>query len=92
MTDETNKKKNDDIEFKLKKKKTVSFEIIITTNEKKMIIIKKILIENNNFYMFEIFDVKNSIKQASAKYYFNNTILFLSFFETLTFDVKIFLK
>ena len=35
ITDETNKKKNDDIKFKSKKKRTISFEIVTTTNKKK---------------------------------------------------------
>ena len=41
LTNEVNKKKNNNVEFKLKKKKTINFEIVTTTNEKKMIIKKK---------------------------------------------------
>ena len=66
-----------------------------TTNEKKekeMIMKKKILIENNNFYMFEVFDVKNSIERILTKYHFDDTISILNFFETSTFDVEISLK
>ena len=59
---ETNEKKNDDVEFKQKKKKIINFEIVTTTNESKMMMKKEILIENKDFYIFEIFDVKNSIK------------------------------
>ena len=95
MTDEINEKKNDDVEFKLKKKKIISFEIVTTTNEKKekkMMMKKKISIENNDFYMFKIFDVKNSIERISTKYYFDDIMLILNFFETSTFDFEIFLK
>ena len=41
MTDEINKEKNDDVEFKQKKKKSISFEIVTTTNERKMMMKKK---------------------------------------------------
>ena len=60
MTDEINEKKNNDVEFKLKKKETINSKIVTTANEKKMMIKEKISIENNDFYMFEILDVKNS--------------------------------
>ena len=62
MISEANEKKNNDIEFKQKKKKLINFEIVTTANEEKIIIKEKVLIENNDFYMFEIFDVKNSIE------------------------------
>ena len=35
LINEINKKKNNDVEFKSKRKKIISFEIVITTNEKK---------------------------------------------------------
>ena len=60
MTDEINKKKNDDVEFKQKKKKLINFEIVTTAEKKEMIIKTKVSIENDDFYMFEILDVKNS--------------------------------
>ena len=41
LTNEANKKKNDNIKFKLKKKEMISFKIVTTTNEKKMMIKKK---------------------------------------------------
>ena len=41
MTNKTNKKKNDDVEFKQKKKKSINFEIMTTTSEEKMMIKKK---------------------------------------------------
>ena len=48
MTNEINEKKNDDVEFKQKKKKSISFKIVITAKEKEMMMKKKILIENND--------------------------------------------
>ena len=93
MTDKTNEKKNDDIEFKLKKEKIINFEIVMTTNEKKektMIMKKKISIENNDSYMFKTFDVKNSTERVSTKYYFDDSTSILNFFKTSTFDVEIF--
>ena len=63
LINEINKRKNDDAEFKLKKKKIISFEIVTTTEKKKkeeMIMKKKASIENNDFYILKIFDVKNS--------------------------------
>ena len=92
LTNEVNEKKNDDAEFKSKKKKIINFEIVTTTNERKMMIKKKVLIENNDFYMFEVFDVKNSIERISTKHYIDNTTSILNFFKTSTFDVEIFLK
>ena len=92
MTDETNAKKNDNIEFKSKKKKMISFEIVTTTNKRNVIMKKKISIENNNFYMFEIFDVKNSIKRASTKHHINDITSILNLFKTSTFDVEVFSK
>ena len=90
MTDEINAKKNNNIEFKLKKEKIINFKIVMMTNEKDVIIKEKISIENNNLYMFEILDVKNSIEWVSTKHYIDNTTLILNLFETSTFDVKIF--
>ena len=95
MTDEANEKKNDDVEFKLKKKRIVNFEIVTTTNEKKekkMMMKKEISIKNNDFYIFKTFDVKNSIERISTKYHFDDTTSISNFFKTSTFDVKIFLK
>ena len=66
-----------------------------TTNEKKekeMMMKRKISIENNDFYMFEIFDVKNSTERTLTKYYFDDIMSILNFFEASTFDVEIFLK
>ena len=87
-----NIKKNNDIKFKLKKKKMISFKIMMMMNEKNIMMKKEILIKNNNFYIFKIFNMKNLIKQISTKYYINNIILILNLFKTLTFNVKIFLK
>ena len=95
MIDEANEKKNNNVEFKLKKKKTINFKIVTTTNEKKekeMMMKKKISIENNDFYIFEVFDVKNSIERILIKYHFDDTTSILSFFKTSTFNVEIFLK
>ena len=92
MINEINEKKNNNVEFKSKKKKMINFKIVTTTNEKKIMIKKKVSIENNDFYMFEVLDVKNSIKRISTKHHINDTTLILNFFETSTFDVKIFLK
>ena len=94
MINGTNEEKNDNVEFKLKKKKTINFEVVTTTNkkERKMIIKEEISIENNDFYMFEAFDVKNSTEQISIKHYFDDTTSILSFFKTSTFDAEVFLK
>ena len=92
MTDETNAKKNDDVEFKLKKKKMINFEIVTTTNEKNVMMKKKVSIENNNFYMFGIFDVKNSIERISVKHHIDDTTSISNLFKISMFDVKIFLK
>ena len=95
MTNETDEKKNNDVKFKLKKKKTINFKIVTTTNkkkEKKMIIKKKISIKKNDFYMFETFDVRNSIERVSAKHHFDDITSISNFFKTSTFDVKISLK
>ena len=70
----------------------INFETVKMTNERKMMMKEKVSIENNDFYMFEIFDVKNSTERISTKYYFNDTTSFLSFSETLTFDAEVFLK
>ena len=88
MTDETNKKKNDDIEFKQKKKKLINFKIVTTTNEKEMMIKKKISVENDDFQMSEIFDVKNLIERASAKLVIDNTTTFLNIFENSSFNFE----
>ena len=92
MTNEVNAKKNDDVEFKSKKKKIISFKIVTTTNERNVMIKKEISIENNNFYMFKVFDVKNSTERISAKHHINDTTSILNLFETSTFDVEIFSK
>ena len=41
ITDETNAKKNNNIEFKLKKKRTINFKIVTTANKKNVMIKKK---------------------------------------------------
>ena len=92
MISETNEKKNDNVKFKQKKKKIISFEIVTTTNEKEIIMKIKASIENNDSYMFENFDMKNSIERISTKHYFDDIMLFSNFFEISTFDVEIFLK
>ena len=92
VTDETDAKENDNVKFKLKKKKTISFKIVTTTNERNVIMKKKVSIENNNFYMFETFNVKNSIERTSTKHHIDNTMLISNLFETLTFDVEIFIE
>ena len=76
----------------MKKKKTINFKVVTTTNEKKMMMKKKISIENNDFYMFENLDVKNLIERISLKYHIDDMTSFSNFFETSTFDAKIFLK
>ena len=63
-----------------------------TTNKKDVIIKKKVSIENNNSYMFETFDVKNSTEQILIKHHIDDTTSILNLFETLTFDIEIFLK
>ena len=76
MINEINEKKNNDVEFKSKKKKILNFKIVTTMNEKKkkkMMIKKEISIENNDFYMFKTFDVKNSTERILIKYHFDNT-------------------
>ena len=95
MINEINEKKNNDVEFKLKKKRTVNFEIITTANEKKkkkIIMKEKIVIENNDFDIFKIFDVKNAIERVLAKHHFDDITSTLNFFKISTFDVEIFLK
>ena len=92
MTNEINEKKNDNVEFKQKKKKLINFEIVTTTNEKKMIIKKKVSIKNDNFQMFEIFDVKNLIERISTKFVINNTTTFSNIFKNSSFNFEKFLK
>ena len=92
MTNETNAKKNDDVKFKSKKKKTISFEIVTTTNERNVMMKKKVSIENNDFYMFEIFDVKNSIERILTKHHINDTTSISNLFKTSTFNVEVFSK
>ena len=92
MTDETNEKKNDNVEFKQKKKKLISFEIVTTTSEKKMIIKKEISVEDDDFQMFEIFDVKNSIERTSAKLVIDDTTTFSNIFKNSSFDSEKFLE
>ena len=88
MTNETNKKKNNDVEFKQKKKKSINFKIVTRTKERKMMMKKKISIENNDSQMFEIFDVKNSTERVSAKFIINNTTTFLNIFKNLSSDFE----
>ena len=90
MTDETNAKKNDDVEFKLKKERTINFKVVTTADERDVMMKKKISIENNDLYMFKILDVKNSIERASAKHHIDDTTLILNLFETSTFNAEIF--
>ena len=90
IANKINQKKNDDVEFKLKKKRTINFEIVTTANEKNVIMKKKVSIKNNNFYMFKIFDVKNSIERISTKHHIDNITSFLNLFETSIFNVEIF--
>ena len=92
MINEINAKKNNDVEFKSKKKETINFEVVTTANEKDVMIKKKILIENNDSYMFETFDVKNSIKRILIKHHIDDTTSISNLFKTSTFNVKIFLK
>ena len=92
MTNKIKKKKNDDVEFKQKKKKLINIEIVTTANEKEMIIKKKISIENDDFQMFKIFNVKNSTEQISTKFVIDNTTSFLNLFEISSSDFKKFLK
>ena len=92
MTDETNKKKNNDVEFKQKKKRLINFEIVTTTNKEKMMMKKKVSIKNNNFYMSEAFDVKNSIERISTKFVVDDITTFLNIFENSSFDFEKFLK
>ena len=88
MTNEVNEKKNDDVEFKQKKKKSINFEIVTTTDEKKMMMKKKTSIENDDSQMFEIFDVKNSIERTSTKFVINDTTTFLSTSENSSSDFE----
>ena len=92
MINKINEKKNDDVEFKSKKKKTINFEIVTTADEKEIMMKKKVLIENNDFYMFETFNVKNSIERTSTKHHINNIMSILNLFETSTFNVETFLR
>ena len=92
MTSETNEKKNDDVEFKQKKKKSINFEAVATANEKKMMMKKKILVENDDFQMFETFDVKNSTERTSTKFVIDDTTTFSSIFKNSSFDSEKFLK
>ena len=92
MTNETNAKKNNDAEFKSKEKKMISFEIITTANEEDVMIKRKISIENNDFYMFEVFDVKNSTERISTKHHIDDITSISNLFKTSTFDVKVFSK
>ena len=92
MTDEADEKKNDDVEFKLKKKEMISFKIVTTTNEKEMMMKRKVSIEDNDSYMFESLDMKNLIERALLKYHIDDTMLFSKLSETSTFDAEIFSK
>ena len=88
MTNEANEKKNDDVKFKQKKKKSISFEAVTTTNERKMMMKKKVSVENDDFQMFEIFDVKNSTERTSAKFVIDDTTTSSNIFEDSSFDFK----
>ena len=74
------------------KKILITIKIVTTANKKEIIIKRKVSIANNNFYMFKIFDVKNSTERTSAKFVINNTTSFLNIFKILSFDFKKFLK
>ena len=66
-----------------------------TTNkkkEKKIIIKEKISIEDNNSYMFEIFNIKNSIERILTKHHFDDTTSISNSSEISMFNIKIFLK
>ena len=91
MTGGVNAKKNDNVEFK-SKKKMISFKIVTTANEKDVMMKEKISIENNDSYMFEILDMKDSTERILIKHYINDTTSISDLFETSTFDVEIFLK
>ena len=91
MTNEANEKKNDDVEFK-QKKKSINFEIVTTTNKKKMMMKEKISIKNDDFQMFEIFDVKNSTERISTKFIIDDIMTFSSTFENSSSDSEKFLK
>ena len=92
MTDETDEKKNDDVEFKQKKKKSINFEVVTTTMKRKMMIKRKVSVENDNFQMFEIFDVKNSTERILTKLVINDTTTFSNIFENSSFNFEKFLK
>ena len=49
MTNEINKKKNNDVEFKQKKKKLINFKIMTMTVKKEMMIKEKVSVENDDF-------------------------------------------
>ena len=88
MTNETNKKKNDDVEFKQKKKRLISFETVTTAMKKEMMMKKKTSIKNDDFQMFKTFDVKNSTERASAKLVINDTTTFSNTFENSLFNFE----
>ena len=62
MINKANEKKNDNVEFKQKKKKLINFKIVTTMNKKEIMMKKEISIEDDNFQMFKTFNVKNSIE------------------------------
>ena len=70
----------------------IDFEIVITTNKNEMMMKKKVSIKNKKFYIFKVFDVKNSAERISAKFIVDNTTIFLNIFENLSFNFKKFLK
>ena len=92
MTNKANEKKNDDVEFKQKKKKSINFEIVTTANERKIIMKKKVSIESDDFQMFETFDMKNLTERISTKLVINDTTTFLNIFENSLSDFEKFLK
>ena len=92
ITSGADEEKNDDVEFKQKEKKLISFEIVTTTNEKKMMIKRKVSIKSDDFQMFKILDVKNLFKRASAKLVIDDIIMFLNIFKNSSFDSEKFSK
>ena len=70
----------------------IKFDVVTTTNENEIMMKEKISIENNNFYIFEIFDVKNSIERVSTKFVVDNTTTFSNIFKNLSFNFEKFSK
>ena len=70
----------------------INFEVVTTADENEIMMKRKISIKNKNSYMFETFDVKNSIKRISAKLIVDDTIIFLNIFKNLSSDFEKFLE